>query len=278
VCAERTGLAAGTFNHRHAALIDVKTGRDYLPSPYRRHPGAVVAVDSPLSEAGAMGFEYGYSREFPDGLVLWEHSSATFANGAQIIIDQFVSAGETSGTALGAGAPPAARHEGQGPEHSSARVERFLQLAANDNIQVCQPSTSGNYFHLLRRQACARAQALVVFTPKSVLRAEPACSDIAEFHTVLSSRSWATRGDRRARVILCSGKIAHELRSERAREKPWIGRRYHRAVLPVPGGGAGRRAAALPETAKLVWVQEEPPTWARFLCRPRLKDVVAAAT
>ena len=272
----------GTFNHRHAALIDVKTGRDYLPLAHIADTQApFVAVDSPLSEAGAMGFEYGYSREFPDGLVLWEAQFGDFANGAQIIIDQFVSAGEDKWNLLsGLVLLLPHGHEGQGPEHSSARVERFLQLAANDNIQVCQPSTSGNYFHLLRRQALrAWRKPLVVFTPKSVLRAEPACSDIAEF----SHGSFQpVMGDHEATdvrgVILCSGKIAHELRSERAARKA-----MDRAVVtieqfyPFPEAALAEELRRYPETAKLVWVQEEPANMgALSYVRPRLKDVVGS--
>jgi 2-oxoglutarate dehydrogenase E1 component len=272
----------GTFNHRHAALMDVKTGADYLPLAHLAEgQAAFVAVDSPLSEAGAMGFEYGYSREFPDALVLWEAQFGDFANGAQIIIDQFVSAGEDKWNLLsGLVLLLPHGHEGQGPEHSSARVERFLQLAANENIQVCQPSSSANYFHLLRRQALRTwRKPLVVFTPKSVLRAEAAGSDIAEFSR---GTFQPVIGDHEASdvkgVILCSGKIAHELRAQRAA----LGA-MDRAVVtieqlfPFPEAALAEEISRHPDTAKIVWVQEEPANMgALTFVRPRIKDVVGS--
>ena len=164
-----------------------------------------------------MGFEYGYSREFPDALVLWEAQFGDFANGAQVIIDQFVSAGEDKwGLLTGLVLLLPHGQEGNGPEHSSARVERFLQLAANDNMQICQPSTAAQYFHLLRRQALrAWRKPLVVFTPKSMLRADAACSRVDELTT---GAFQPVIGDTEAKnvraVLMCSGKIAHELRAE----------------------------------------------------------------
>jgi 2-oxoglutarate dehydrogenase E1 component len=272
----------GTFNHRHAALIDVRTGQDYLPLAHVSGDQApFVAVDSPLSEAGAMGFEYGYSREFPDALVLWEAQFGDFANGAQIIIDQFVSAGEDKWNLLsGLVLLLPHGHEGQGPEHSSARIERFLQLAANENIIVCQPSSAGNYFHLLRRQAMRPwRKPLVVFMPKSVLRAEPACSDIAEFS---GGTFRPVIGDREATdvrgIILCSGKIVHELRAERAARGT-----MDRAIVtieefyPFPEAALAEELRRYPETAKIVWVQEEPANMgALTFVRPRIKEVVGS--
>jgi 2-oxoglutarate dehydrogenase E1 component len=270
----------GTFNHRHAALIDVKTGRDYVPLAHVAEGQApFAAVDSPLSEAAAMGFEYGYSREFPDALVLWEAQFGDFANGAQIIIDQFVSAGEDKWNLLsGLVLLLPHGHEGQGPEHSSARVERFLQLAANDNIQVCQPSTAANYFHLLRRQALRPwRKPLVVFTPKSVLRAEAAGSDIADFSR---GAFQPVLGDREASsvksIILCTGKIAHELRAHRAAVNA-----MDRAIItleqlyPFPEAALAEEMGRHPERAKILWVQEEPANMgALTFVRPRIKDVV----
>jgi 2-oxoglutarate dehydrogenase E1 component len=270
----------GTFNHRHAALIDVKTGREYLPLEHVADGQApFVAVDTPLSEAGAVGFEYGYSREFPDALVLWEAQFGDFANGAQIIIDQFVCAGEDKWNLLtGLVLLLPHGHEGQGPEHSSARIERFLQLAAQDSMQVCQPSTAGNYFHLLRRQALRSwRKPLVVFTPKSVLRAESASSDVSD----LSTGSFRpVLGDPEAAnvraILICSGKIAHELRAERAAQGA-----MDRAIVtveqfyPFPSAALVEALAQFPETAKIVWVQEEPANMGALgYIRPLLKSVV----
>lgn len=253
----------GTFNHRHAALIDIRTGKDYVPLAHVADGQAMfVAIDSPLSEAAALGFEYGYSREFPDALVLWEAQFGDFANGAQIIIDQFVSAGEDKWNLL-TGLVMLLPHgsEGQGPEHSSARPERFLQLAAQDNIQVAQPSTAANYFHLLRRQAMRTwRKPLVVMMPKSILRAEPACSPIealasGSFRSVLADDDARdVRG-----IILCSGKIAHELRAERATRNA-----MDRAIVtieqlyPFPADELKEALSHFPADAKLTWVQEEP--------------------
>jgi 2-oxoglutarate dehydrogenase E1 component len=270
----------GTFNHRHAALIDVRTSEAYVPLAHVADGQAeFVAVDSPLSEAAAMGFEYGYSREFPDALVLWEAQFGDFANGAQIIIDQFVSAGEDKwGLLTGLVLLLPHGHEGNGPEHSSARVERFLQLAANDNMQICQPSTAGQYFHLLRRQALrAWRKPLVAFMPKSMLRADSACSDATEladgaFRPVLGD----TEATNVRAILLCSGKIAHELRAERAAQGA-----MDRAIVtieqfyPFPEAALAEAMRAFPETAKIVWVQEEPANMGALgYVRPRIKDVV----
>ena len=269
----------GTFNHRHAALIDVRTSEAYVPLAHVSDGQAeFVAVDTPLSEAAAMGFEYGYSREFPDALVLWEAQFGDFANGAQIIIDQFVSAGEDKwGLMTGLVLLLPHGHEGNGPEHSSARVERFLQLSANDNMQICQPSTAGQYFHLLRRQALrAWRKPLVAFMPKSMLRADSACSNVTDlsdgaFQPVLGD----TEATNVRAILLCSGKIAHELRAERAAQGA-----MDRAIVtieqfyPFPEAALAEALRAFPETAKIVWVQEEPANMGALgYVRPRIKEV-----
>jgi 2-oxoglutarate dehydrogenase E1 component len=211
----------GTFNHRHAVLVDTQTGAEHLPLAHlHKDQGPFTALDSTLSEAGVLGFEYGYSREYPDGLVLWEAQFGDFANGAQVIIDQFLTAGEDKWNLL-SGLVMLLPHgyEGQGPEHSSARIERFLQLGAQDNIQVCQPSTSGQYFHALRRQVLLNwRKPLVLFMPKSILRAEPACSPVEElskgaFQPIIPDDEVSDA----TAIILCTGKIVHELRAERTR-------------------------------------------------------------
>jgi len=269
----------GTFNHRHAALIDIKTGKDYVPlANVAEGQARFVAIDSPLTEAATLGFEYGYSREFPDGLVLWEAQFGDFVNGAQVIIDQFVCAGEDKWNLL-SGVVLLLPHgnEGQGPEHTSARPERFLQLAAQDNIQVAQPSTSGNYFHLLRRQALRTwRKPLIVMTPKSMLRLEAACSGIDE----LSGGSFLpVFEDREARdvrgIVLCTGKIAHELRAERAARGA-----MDRAIVtieqlyPFPGEALKQALSRYPSDAKVTWVQEEPANMgALTFVRPRIKEI-----
>ncbi len=169
----------GTFNQRHSVLVDIANEQHYVPLEHLSPQQARFEVyNSILSEAGVLGFEYGYSRDYPETLVLWEAQFGDFANGAQIIIDQFITSGEDKwGLLSGVVMLLPHGYEGQGPEHSSARMERYLQLAAHDNIQICQPSTAAQYFHLLRRQAMRKwRKPLVVFTPKSMLRNPDASS------------------------------------------------------------------------------------------------------
>src|SRR5579859_3321641 len=208
-----------TFNQRHSVLLDIQDETEYVPL---RHiaPGQAACdiYNSTLSEAGVMGFEYGYSRDYPEALVLWEAQFGDFANVAQAVIDQFVCAGEDKWNLL-SGLVLLLPHgyEGQGPEHSSARIERFLQLAARDNIQIAQPSNAGQYFHLLRRQAMRKwRKPLVVFTPKSMLRHPDAVSPIEDFSRprflpVIPE----TQIQNAQRLLLATGKIGHELRVER---------------------------------------------------------------
>jgi 2-oxoglutarate dehydrogenase E1 component len=253
----------GTFSQRHAVLIDVATGAEHLPLQHVAPGQARCEIyDSSLSEAAVLGFEYGYSRDYPEALVLWEAQFGDFANGAQIVIDQFVAAGEDKwGLLSGVVLLLPHGHEGQGPEHSSARIERFLQLAGEDNLQVCQPSTAAQYFHLLRRQALRRwRKPLVVFTPKSMLRAKESSSTVADlgrerFQNVLGDPE-VTGAER---VLLCTGKIGHELRRERER----LGERQTAVVLleqlyPFPERELAAELARHPAARELVWVQEEP--------------------
>ena len=215
-----------------------------------------------LSEAGVLGFEYGYARDFPEALVLWEAQFGDFANGAQIIMDQFIAAGEAKwGLLSGVVMLLPHGYEGQGPEHSSARIERYLQLCATDNMYVTQPSNAAQYFHLLRRQAMsAYRKPLVVFTPKSMLRHPDAISPIAdfgadEFKTVLPD------GEAKdpKRMLICSGKIGHNLRVERAKRGD-----YSTAIVfveqlyPWPGEALAAAIAQYPTVEEVVWVQEEP--------------------
>jgi 2-oxoglutarate dehydrogenase E1 component len=266
----------GTFNQRHAVLIDQTNLSEFVPLQHvRPGQGRFDVYDTCLSEAAALGFEYGFSRDYPDALVCWEAQFGDFANVAQSIIDQFVVAGEDKWSLL-SGLVLLLPHgyEGQGPEHSSARIERFLQLAAEDNLQVCQPSTAAQYFHLLRRQALLRwRKPLVVFTPKGMLRHESVTSPLLElaegrFHPVLPDPD-LRQADR---VLLCSGKIGHELLAERKRREAWDTAILRVAQLyPLPERELAEQLERYASARKLVWVQEEPGnTGALSYIRPHL--------
>jgi 2-oxoglutarate dehydrogenase E1 component len=253
----------GTFNQRHAALIDIETEEEYVPLQHlAQDPAWCEIYNSPLSEAAVLGFEYGFSRDFPEALVLWEAQFGDFANGAQIVIDQFISASEDKWNLL-SGIVLLLPHgyEGQGPEHSSARIERYLELSARDNMQICQPSTAAQYFHLLRRQALRKwRKPLVVFTPKSMLRNPAASSALADltdgkFQTVIPDT-----GDGSAeRVLLCTGKIGHELIAERKRHQgasPAI--IFVEQLYPFPDAELSAEMDRHVNAREFVWVQEEP--------------------
>ena len=253
----------GTFNQRHAALIDIETEEEYVPLQHVGHGEAwFEAINSTLSEASVLGFEYGFSRDFPEALVLWEAQFGDFANGAQIMIDQFISAGEDKWNLL-SGVVLLLPHgyEGQGPEHSSARLERFLQLAARDNIQICQPSTAAQYFHLLRRQALrAWRKPLVVFTPKSMLRNPVASSSLAHLTAPRFQNVIPDAGDGSAkRVLLCTGKIGHELAAERKRRKDTsTAIIFLEQLYPFPEAELAAEMDRHANARDFVWVQEEP--------------------
>jgi 2-oxoglutarate dehydrogenase E1 component len=253
----------GTFNQRHSVLIDTQNENEYVPlSHVSADQGWFEAYNSILSEAAVLGFEYGFSRDYPDGLVLWEAQFGDFANGAQVIIDQFLVAGEDKwGLLSGLVMLLPHGYEGQGPEHSSARIERYLQLAAKDNIQVCQPSTASQYFHLLRRQALRSwRKPLIVFTPKGMLRHPDAASPLSElvagkFQTVIPETEIANA----ERFIICTGKIGHELRRERKRRgdnKTAI--IFLEQLHPLPEAELEEAFAQHPGAREFLWVQEEP--------------------
>ncbi|HXO21797.1 MAG TPA: 2-oxoglutarate dehydrogenase E1 component, partial [Thermoanaerobaculia bacterium] len=253
----------GTFNQRHSVLIDVETGAEHLPLQHVAPEQPRFEIyDSMLSEAAVMGFEYGYSRDYPETLVLWEAQFGDFANGAQVIIDQFITAGEDKwGLLSGLVLLLPHGYEGQGAEHSSARMERYLQLAAEDNIQVCQPSTAAQYFHLLRRQALRKwRKPLVVFTPKSMLRHKDSSSPLAElgregFLTVVPDPLVAEG----QRLILCTGKVGHELRRERERRQDEsTAIVFLDQLYPFPEKELAAELARHPQLRDVVWVQEEP--------------------
>jgi 2-oxoglutarate dehydrogenase E1 component len=257
----------GTFNQRHAVVIDIETETRYTPLAHVSDTRFEV-YNSMLSEAAVLGFEYGYSRDYPETLVLWEAQFGDFANGAQIIIDQFIAAGEAKWNLL-SGLVMLLPHgyEGQGPEHSSARVERYLQLAAGDNIQICQPSTAAQYFHLLRRQALRTwRKPLVVFTPKSMLRHADASSSLADFaaerflNVIPDNAVKAPR-----RLLVCTGKIGHNLRVEREKRKDMsVGIVFLEQMYPWPEEEMQAALDQHPEATEVVWVQEEPANMGAF--------------
>ena len=253
----------GTFSHRHAELTDYRTGEAWIPlQTLTEGETRVRIVDSLLSEFAAVGFEYGYSIEWPEALVMWEAQFGDFANGAQVIIDQFLAPGESKWgerTSLTLLLPHG--YEGQGPEHSSARIERFLNLCAHDNMRVVVPATSGQYFHLLRRQALLRPRKpLVVFTPKSLLRTRASFGSAADltgggFEPVVIDPK--VPSDAR-RVVLCTGKVYHDLVAHRDE----VGLTDVAVVrvpqlFPIPEDELTEVAQSHPE-AELVWCQEEP--------------------
>jgi 2-oxoglutarate dehydrogenase E1 component len=253
----------GTFSQRHAVLVDIENEQRYFPLQHLSAKQARFEVyNSMLSEAAVLGFEYGYSRDTPEALVLWEAQFGDFANGAQIIIDQFIAAGEAKWNLL-SGLVMLLPHgyEGQGPEHSSARVERYLQLAAGENIQICQPSNAAQYFHLLRRQAMrAWRKPLVVFTPKSMLRNADAASPLADFsapHYLNVIPDNSVHEPRR--LLVCSGKIGHNLRAERERRKDSsVAILFLEQLYPWPEEEMQAALDQHPRASEIVWVQEEP--------------------
>ena len=252
----------GTFNQRHSVLLDIENEQEYVPLEHISDGQARCQIyNSTLSEAGVLGFEYGYSRDYPETLVLWEAQFGDFANVAQAVIDQFIVSGEAKWDLL-SGLVLLLPHgyEGQGPEHSSARIERFLQLAAFDNFQIAQPSTAAQYFHLLRRQALRPwRKPLVVFTPKSMLRHPEASSAIDQFSSgnFLRVRPDAEVHEAR-RILLCTGKIGHELRMERKKKKiSDVAIAFVEQLYPFPETELAAELSRYPD-AEIVWVQEEP--------------------
>ena len=256
----------GTFSHRHAVLRDYQTGQKYVPLQHLgRDQASFEIYDSPLSEAGVLGFEYGYSLDRPDGLTLWEAQFGDFSNAAQVIIDQFITTAEEKWRRL-SGLVMLLPHgfEGMGPEHSSARLERFLQLGARDNIQVIYPTTPAQYFHSLRRQALRKwRKPLIVMTPKSLLRHPKSVSPREEFSKGSFLRVIADSGPARRRsvkrILLCSGKIYFDLehkRQELGRDDVAIIRLEQ--LYPFPEKPLQSLLAEYPVATPLTWVQEEP--------------------
>jgi multifunctional 2-oxoglutarate metabolism enzyme len=262
----------GTFGQRHAVVVDRHTGDEYIPLRHLPSPSAKFYVyDSLLSEFAAVGFEYGYSVARPDVLVCWEAQFGDFVNGAQTVVDEFISSGEQKwGQRSSVVLLLPHGYEGQGPDHSSARIERFMTLCAQDNMTVAMPSTPANYFHLLRWHVLAdRIKPLIVFTPKSMLRHKAAVSAVADFTAgsfqpvladpLAAGGAGSLDPARVRRVLLCSGKIYYDLAEHRHaehRDDVAIIRVERLYPLPVPEIAAA--IAAYPNAAELAWVQEEP--------------------
>ncbi len=253
----------GTFNQRHAIYVDTETELRYSPlQNLAPDQGRFEVYNSMLSEAAVLGFEYGYSRDYPEALTLWEAQFGDFANGAQIIIDQFLAAGEAKWNLL-SGLVLLLPHgyEGQGPEHSSARIERYLQLCAMDNLIVAQPSNAAQYFHLLRRQSLSPfRKPLIVFTPKSMLRHPDAVSPLADFEAS-GFRDVLADGEAKdpRRILICSGKIGHNLRVERAKRNDYSSAIvFVEQLYPWPEAEVEAALQQYPSAEEIVWIQEEP--------------------
>jgi 2-oxoglutarate dehydrogenase E1 component len=254
----------GTFSHRHAILYDQEDGSPFVPLQHLAAGQSPVAIyNSPLCETAALGFEYGYSLDCPEGLVLWEAQFGDFVNVAQVIIDQFIASAEAKWRRL-SGLVLLLPHglEGMGPEHSSARLERFLALAAEDNFQIVQPTTPAQYFHVLRRQALRKwRKPLVVLTPKSLLRNPRTFSSLADcagprFQRLLPE---AANGHDIRRILLCTGKVFYDLAAYRAEHQ-----RHDVAIIrleqlyPLHPAVLEQSLAGCPEHTPVLWVQEEP--------------------
>jgi 2-oxoglutarate dehydrogenase E1 component len=256
----------GTFSHRHAVLHDIENGSTYSPFQQLSPEQAPVEIfNSPLSEVAVLGFEYGYSLDCPDGLVAWEAQFGDFWNAAQVIVDQFIAAAEDKWRRL-SGITLLLPHglEGMGPEHSSARIERFLTLAAEDNIQIVVPSTPAQYFHCLRRQVLRKwRKPLIVFTPKSLLRHPRVVSsldDVASgrFERVLTDPIEHREGEV-SRILLCSGKIYYELESEREkRGRNDVAILRIEQLYPLPDESLVTAFRRYRDGTPVIWIQEEP--------------------
>ncbi len=257
----------GTFSHRHLALHDEKTGLRYVP--IQNLPGALAPFElhnSPLSEAACLGFEYGYSAASPESLMLWEAQFGDFANSAQVIIDSFIVAGESKWgqtTRLTLLLPHG--YEGAGPEHSSARIERFIQLGSEGNIRLANPTTAAQYFHLLRRQArIAKPRPLVVFTPKGLLRLRAAASPLGDltggqFQFVLDDPRVGDDRESIERLVLCSGKVFYDIDQHERRESATsVALARVELLYPFAKNEIERLLAGYPKLKKIVWAQEEP--------------------
>ncbi|WP_114699475.1 multifunctional oxoglutarate decarboxylase/oxoglutarate dehydrogenase thiamine pyrophosphate-binding subunit/dihydrolipoyllysine-residue succinyltransferase subunit [Nocardia mexicana] len=261
----------GTFTQRHSVVIDRKTGAEYTPlhNIGSANPGWFAVHDSALSEFAAVGFEYGYSLGNPDALVLWEAQFGDFVNGAQSIIDEFISSGEAKWGQLSDVVLLLPHgHEGQGPDHTSGRIERFLQLCAEGSMTVAVPSTPANYFHLLRRHVLdGIRRPLIVFTPKSMLRNKAVVSNVedftdSKFRSVFEEPTYESGdGDRSKvkRILLTSGKLYYELAAEKTKKnRDDVAIIRVEQLYPIPSYRLNEKLATYPNATDLAWVQEEP--------------------
>ena len=261
----------GTFTHRHAVLHDQNREKwdegTWTPLQHVADSQApFVVIDSLLSEEAVLGFEYGYASADPNTLVIWEAQFGDFANGAQVVIDQFIASGEVKwGRVNGLVLMLPHGYEGQGPEHSSARLERFMQLAADNNMQICQPTSASQIFHLLRRQMVRMfRKPLVIMTPKSLLRAKDATSPLSEFtkgefRTVIGPRRAEVEPEKVKRVIACSGKVAYELIKRRDERKAWdVAVVRIEQLYPFPHKAFIAELKRFPNATEIVWCQDEP--------------------
>lgn len=275
----------GTFSQRHAVWVDQNDEHKYVPLSTVPH-GRFEVLDSPLSEYGVLGFEYGYAMTDPKTLVLWEAQFGDFANGAQIIIDQYIAAAEAKWLrANGLVLLLPHGYEGQGPEHSSARLERFLQLCAQDNIQVCNITTPSNYFHVLRRQMHRSfRKPLVIMTPKSLLRHPLAKSELEDFvgnshfRRLMADRTPPADKDVK-KLVLCSGKVGYDLMEARdaAELKDTTVVRVEQ-LYPFPGEPLTARIEKLVNLEEVVWCQEEPKNQGAWsFVEPFIEEALAAA-
>jgi 2-oxoglutarate dehydrogenase E1 component len=274
----------GTFFHRHAVLHEQTTGQCYVPLQHlaERQP-AFQVTDSVLSEEAVLGFEYGYSTTDPSVLVIWEGQFGDFVNGAQVIIDQFISSGEAKwGRLCGLTLFLPHGYEGQGPEHSSARLERFLQLCAENNMAVCVPSTPAQMYHMLRRQILrSLRKPLIVMTPKSLLRHDLSVSSLedlanGEFATVIDEVDSTVKAANVKRVVLSSGKVYFDLlKARRASNNPDVALVRVEQLYPFPVQEMEAVLARYPNTREVVWCQEEPQNQgAWYQIRHRLQTLV----
>jgi 2-oxoglutarate dehydrogenase E1 component len=261
----------GTFTHRHAVLHDQARERwdegTYTPLQHvAENQAPFVVIDSLLSEEAVLGFEYGYAAAEPNSLVIWEAQFGDFVNGAQVVIDQFIASGEVKwGRANGLTLMLPHGYEGQGPEHSSARLERFMQLAADNNMQIVQPTTASQIFHVLRRQMVRMfRKPLVLFTPKSLLRAKDATSPLSEFtkgefKTVISETSPDIAANKVKRVVICSGKVYYDLVRTRAEKKALdVAILRIEQLYPFPHKAFAAEIKKFSNATELVWCQDEP--------------------
>jgi 2-oxoglutarate dehydrogenase E1 component len=257
----------GTFSHRHLVLHDEKTGLRYVPIQHLSEAEAPFDIhNSPLSEAGCLGFEYGYAATWPESLILWEAQFGDFSNAAQVIIDSFIASGESKWgqtTRLTLLLPHG--YEGSGPEHSSARIERFIALAAEGNMRLANPTTAAQYFHLLRRQArIGKPRPLVVFTPKGLLRLPAASSRLDElthggFQFVIDDPRAAERREKVERLVLCSGKVYYDIDgAEKREEAEGVAIARLELLYPFASDQIVELISRYPNLKRITWVQEEP--------------------